>query len=134
MAKTTEAQAAAILAAERKPDRAEKAAIDCVKEHLWVLWHADDYATGVVRLLSRAGLLRDRAREDEVKETGIVMRRLEDEANAKLKREHSAALAEITRLREVVGGTHSPAAARSTVSTFPDVSEEPGEAQEGSDG
>jgi hypothetical protein len=99
MAETDAKKAAEILALDRKPGRAEQAALDHIKEQAWALWHADDYAAGVVRLLSRAGLLRDRDRESELKDADRVMRRLDDEASAKLKRELSAALAEVDRLR-----------------------------------
>lgn len=92
-------KAVEILAPKRAFDCAEQAAIACVKEHLWVLWHADDYAAGVIRLLSRAGLLRDRTREAEMAEADRAMRRLADEDNAKRNRQLTAALAEIDRLR-----------------------------------
>ena len=38
---------------------AEQAAIAVLDERRWVLWHADDYSLGVIRLLSLRGLLRD---------------------------------------------------------------------------
>lgn len=99
----TKAQAAEILAPGRELDRAEQAALDCLRKQAWVLWHTDDYAVGVVRLLARAGLLRDHAREAELKEADLVMRRLADEASTKLKREYSAVLEEIAQLRAQVG-------------------------------
>lgn len=100
----TKAKATEILAPDRAPDRAEKAAIDCLRKQAWVLWHADDYVVGVVRLLFRAGLLRDGAREAELKDADQVMRRLENEAAAKLRRELSAAGEENARLREQLAG------------------------------
>ena len=125
MTETDAKKAIEILAPKREPDRAEAAALDCIETQRWVLWHADDYATAVVRLLSRAGLLRDQAREAELREADAVMRRLEDDAQAKLRREHSAALAEIDRLR----APQSNAPAPSPVSA---ATEAHGGAQEGS--
>jgi len=43
---------------------AEQAALNAVEGRRWVLLHAADYSTGVVLLLSRAGLLRDKAHEE----------------------------------------------------------------------
>jgi hypothetical protein len=113
MAETDAKKAAEILALDRKPGRAEQAALDCVDKQRWVLWHADDYAAAVVRLLSHAGRLRDRDRESELKDADRVMRRLDDEASAKLKRELSAALAEVDRLR----AAESPAPGRTDATT-----------------
>ena len=93
-------EAAAILAPGRDPDRAEQAALDYVDKRRWVLWHAENYAAGVIRLLSHAGLLRDRAHEAEMQEAHVVMRRLADEDTVKRNREFSAALEEIERLRQ----------------------------------
>ena len=57
-------KAAAYLREHDPRTPAEQAAIDAVRgDHLWMLWHADDYATGVILLLSRASLLRDAACE-----------------------------------------------------------------------
>ena len=97
----TAAKAAKILAADRDPDRAEQAAINCLRNQAWVLWHADDYAVGAVRLLSQVGLLRDPAREAELKDADVVMRRLADEDKAKRNREYSAALERIQRVRDL---------------------------------
>ncbi|MFI8191441.1 hypothetical protein ACIF8T_21900 [Streptomyces sp. NPDC085946] len=62
----TAAKAEAIIAANAPRTPAETAALNVVNEDRWVLWHTDgltDYALAVVRLLSRADLLRDK--EDE---------------------------------------------------------------------
>lgn len=135
MAETTEAKAASILTPNREPDRAEQAALDCVRKQAWVLWHADDYAAGVVRLLSRAGLLRDREREAEAEEAGRVMRRLEDEATTDLKRKYGAALAEIEqlrkKLRDAEGAPESPVTPPTPSTPGAEASEGTGEAQEG---
>ena len=143
MAETDAKKAIEILAPRRKPDRAEQAALDCVETQRWVLWHADDYAAAVVRLLSRAGLLRDQAREAELAEADLVMRRLEDEDKAKLRREHSAALAELAlhvdcrtdisigdALRHI-RSEESNAPARTPVSAATEAHGQAGEAQEG---
>jgi hypothetical protein len=55
----------AILREDDPRTPAEQAALDAVDARRWVLWHADDYATGTVLLLSRAGLLRDTAHEEQ---------------------------------------------------------------------
>lgn len=72
------AKAAEILNPGKVPDRAEQAALDHLGERRWILWHADDYAAGVVRVLSAAGLLRDRVQEAEATEGHAVLRRLSD--------------------------------------------------------
>ncbi|MFJ2630893.1 hypothetical protein ACIO6U_02870 [Streptomyces sp. NPDC087422] len=59
-------EALAILREEDPRTPAEQAAIHAVHERRWVFVHADDYGTGVVLLLSRAGLLRDRAHEEHL--------------------------------------------------------------------
>ena len=55
----------AILREDHPRTPAEQAALDAVDARRWVLWHAGDYATGTVLLLSRAGLLRDTAHEEQ---------------------------------------------------------------------
>jgi hypothetical protein len=52
-------QAADILQEKAPRTPAEQAAIDVLNERRWVLWHAEDYSLGVIRLLSLRGLLRD---------------------------------------------------------------------------
>lgn len=52
-------EAAGILQEEAPRTPAEQAAINVLDERRWVLWHADDYSLGVIRLLSLRGLLRD---------------------------------------------------------------------------
>ena len=62
----TAAKAAAIIAAKAKRTPAEQAAMDVINEDRWVLWHTDhttDLALAVIRLLSRADLLRDKEHE-----------------------------------------------------------------------
>jgi hypothetical protein len=62
----TAAKAAAIIAADAKRTPAEQAALEVVNEDRWVLWHTDamtDLALAVIRLLSRADLLRDKENE-----------------------------------------------------------------------
>lgn len=61
----TKAQAASILKESAPRTDAEQAAIDALDKRRWVLWHADDYSLGVIRLLSCAGLLRDKAHEEQ---------------------------------------------------------------------
>jgi hypothetical protein len=59
-------RAAAIIAADKERTPAEQAALDAVNEARWVLWHTDamtDLALAVIRLLSRADLLRDKKDE-----------------------------------------------------------------------
>jgi hypothetical protein len=56
----TAAREAADILTEKAPrTAAEQAAINALDERRWVLWHADDYSLGVIRLLSLRGLLRD---------------------------------------------------------------------------
>lgn len=62
------AKAAAIIAEKRPHSPAEQAALDVVDEDRWVLWHTDamtDLALAVIRLLSRADLLRDKEHEKQ---------------------------------------------------------------------
>lgn len=64
----TAAKAAAIIATHGKRTAAEQAALDVVDNDRWVLWHTDgltDYALAVIRLLSRADLLRDKEHEKQ---------------------------------------------------------------------
>lgn len=59
-------KAAAILRENEPLNAAEQAATDAVRGDAWVLWHTStimEYSHGVIRLLSRAGLLRDKADE-----------------------------------------------------------------------
>jgi len=59
------AQAKSILREEAPRTTAEQAAIDAVTEHIWTLRHIWDANLGVILLLSRAGLLRDKAHEEQ---------------------------------------------------------------------
>lgn len=52
-------EAADILQEKAPRTAAEQAAINVLDERRWVLWHANDYSLGVIRLLSLRGLLRD---------------------------------------------------------------------------
>jgi hypothetical protein len=59
-------KAAAIIRANQPHTPAEQAALDVINEDRWVLWHTDsttDLALAVIRLLSRADLLRDKEHE-----------------------------------------------------------------------
>lgn len=56
-------EAAGILQETAPRTPAEQAAINVLDERRWVLWHADDYSLGVIRLLSLRGLLRDVAHD-----------------------------------------------------------------------
>jgi hypothetical protein len=58
-----EREAAAILKEKAPRTPAEQAAIDALNQRRWVLWHAEDYSLGVIRLLSCADLLRDKEHE-----------------------------------------------------------------------
>lgn len=44
----------------------EQAAADAINEAKWILWHAHDRDLGVALVLSRAGLLRDKAYEEHL--------------------------------------------------------------------
>ena len=68
--------AAATLREGKPLDPAEQAAEKVVKAGKWILWHADDRDLGVIRLLHRAGLLRDLDREKEREEADVSMRRI----------------------------------------------------------
>lgn len=60
------AKAAEIIRGDSRPTPAEQAAINAIDEDRWVLWHTDhtaDLALAVIRLLSRADLLRDKEHE-----------------------------------------------------------------------
>ncbi|MEU8199557.1 hypothetical protein AB0C10_37820 [Microbispora amethystogenes] len=61
-----EREAKAILREDAPRTPAEQAAIDALNARRWVLWHADDYSLGVIRLLSCAGLLVDKAHAEEM--------------------------------------------------------------------
>ncbi|EFE65847.1 predicted protein [Streptomyces viridosporus ATCC 14672] len=59
-------KAAAIIAANATRTPAEQAALNAIDQDRWVLWHTDhttDLALAVIRLLSRADLLRDKEHE-----------------------------------------------------------------------
>lgn len=58
-------EALAILRENDSRTPAEQAAIDAVDARRWVPLHAADYGTAIVLLLSRAGLLRDTAHEEQ---------------------------------------------------------------------
>lgn len=77
------AKAAAILREDIPHSPAEQAAMNALDKDRWVLWHADDHMLGVVRMLHRAGLLRDPADE--------ARRNQADEANARFVRQRHAA-------------------------------------------
>lgn len=58
-------EALAILRENDSRTPAEQAAIDAIDARRWVPLHAADYGTAIVLLLSRAGLLRDTAHEEQ---------------------------------------------------------------------
>jgi hypothetical protein len=58
-------QAAAFLRENHPLTPAEEAAWAAIQERRWVLWHATDYARGVLTVLSRASLLRDPQHEQQ---------------------------------------------------------------------
>lgn len=62
---TAEKEALAILRENKPRTPVEQAAVDALDQRRWVLWHADDYSLGVILLLSHAGLLRDKAHEEQ---------------------------------------------------------------------
>lgn len=68
-----ERDARAILREDAPRTPAEQAAIDALDKDRWILWHADDYSVGVIRLLSRAGLLLDKAHAEEMAKADRVM-------------------------------------------------------------
>lgn len=70
------AEAAAYLREHDPRTAAEQAALDAVTARRWMPLWADDYSTGVILLLSRAGLLRDRAREQQDNAAGHSMARM----------------------------------------------------------
>ncbi|MFF8901699.1 hypothetical protein ACF082_29935 [Streptomyces lydicus] len=74
------AKAAAILREDAPHSPAEQAAMDALNEELWVLWHAEDYRLGVVRMLHRASLLRDKNHEDHQNRTAVADARLREQA------------------------------------------------------
>lgn len=71
-------EALAILREEDPRTPAEQAAINAVHERRWVFVHADDYGTGVVLILSRAGLLRDTAHEEHLNRMALSDKMLRD--------------------------------------------------------
>lgn len=73
------AKAAAMLREDAPHTPAEQAAMDALDKDLWVLWHADDYKLGVVRMLHRAGLLRDPAYEAHLNQVASSNARLVDQ-------------------------------------------------------
>lgn len=49
---------------------AEQAALDAINSRRWILWHANDRDLGVILLLSRLELLRDKAQEEHLNRWG----------------------------------------------------------------
>lgn len=90
------AREAADLLRENGPrTKEEQQAIAELDKRRWVLWHADDYSLGVIRLLSAGGLLRDKEYE-KVQSTS-----LQAEADRQ-ERERFIAMKTIQRLEELV--------------------------------
>lgn len=80
------AKAAAILRENDPLNSREQAAMDTITERAWVLWHTStimSYAHGVIRLLSSAQLLRDKAHEDEQEQALAVEAGLREERRAR---------------------------------------------------
>ncbi len=71
-------EAFAILREDDPRTPAEQAAIDAIDARRWVLWHATDYGTGTVLLLSRAGLLRNAAHEEHLERSAASDRAYRD--------------------------------------------------------
>lgn len=87
----TAKQAAAILRETDPRTPAEQAALEAIEGERWVLWHAKDPNLAVLLLLSRNGLLRDKAHEAEMNRFAVGMaeasardRRLDSQHNAAL--------------------------------------------------
>ena len=55
---------------------AEQAALAAINTRRWILWHSNDRDLGVILLLSRLGLLRDRAYEEHESRTAQSMARI----------------------------------------------------------
>ncbi len=78
-------KAAAILREDAPRTAPEQAALAVLEDNRWVLWHAHDRDLGVIRLLSRAGLLRDKAeaeRQDRSVRAAMASTARERQANA----------------------------------------------------
>lgn len=90
----------AILREDDPRTPAEQAALDAVDARRWVLWHAADYATGTVLLLSRAGLLRDTAHEEQQARATLSDKVWRDRAQAADRR----AITAFTELAELAAG------------------------------
>lgn len=76
-------EAHAILREDKPISPVEQAAVAALDQHRWVLWHANDYSLGVILLLSRAGLLRDKAHEQEMDKADASEARLVTEKRMK---------------------------------------------------
>ena len=72
-------KAAAILRENDPHSPAEQAAVDALDKNRWVLWHAEDYSLGVIRMLHQARLLRDPAHEERLEQDAAVDRRLREQ-------------------------------------------------------
>jgi hypothetical protein len=69
-------QAAAAMHEDRPLNPVETAAKEALERKAWVLWHAEDYSEGVIRLLHSAGMLRDRDAEKRQAEADASTHRL----------------------------------------------------------
>lgn len=72
----TAADARSILREDAPRTAPEQAAIDALDQSRWVLWPANDYSLGVIRLLSNAGLLRDLVQERQEEASAVSNARL----------------------------------------------------------
>jgi hypothetical protein len=67
------ADATAILREDDPRTPAEQQALDAIARYRWVPVHARDWNTAIVRLISIAGLLRDKHHEAEMDRAALVM-------------------------------------------------------------
>jgi hypothetical protein len=75
---------------------AEQAAANAIRDAQWILWHADDRDLAVALILSRAGLLRDRAYEQQQNRAAAI-----DTEHRDRRRRTDATT--ISRLTELIG-------------------------------
>lgn len=94
-APTTAEEAAAFLRENAPRNPAEQAALDAMGTKRWVLWHAHDANLAVVLMLSRFGLLRDKAAEQRQERTARVDAQLRE-------RDRLADQVALSRLGELV--------------------------------
>jgi hypothetical protein len=76
----------------------EQDAVNAMRDHLWILWHANDHTLAVILMLSRLGLLRDRAAEQHADHVASIDGQLRDQASR-------AAGRAINRLSDLIEAT-----------------------------